>query len=159
MLLSGIGPAAQSQALGITPVVDSPDVGQNLQDHPLLGTNYKVSSTDTLDNLVTNTTLQAEQLALWQQNRTGKFTLGVCNQWIWERLPDDDAIFNTVDDPSAGPTAPHYQLIFSVGTALSSAVAHCEPWSLNAQLAISRIYTLTSAVAARPLRPATISPC
>ncbi len=130
MLLSGIGPAAQSKALGITPIVDSPDVGQNMQDHPLLSTNYEVSSTETLDNLVTNTTLQAEALALWQSNRTGDFTLGVCNQWVWGRLPDNDPIFNEVVDPSAGPTSPHYQLIFSV----SLIILH-----LNCILRVARI--------------------
>ena len=33
LMHSGIGPAAQLQALGITPVVDAPEVGANLQDH------------------------------------------------------------------------------------------------------------------------------
>lgn len=33
LLLSGVGPAAQLQALGITPVHDLPGVGENLQDH------------------------------------------------------------------------------------------------------------------------------
>jgi choline dehydrogenase-like flavoprotein len=35
LLLSGIGPAAELRAYGITPVIDLP-VGENLQDHPLL---------------------------------------------------------------------------------------------------------------------------
>jgi choline dehydrogenase len=33
---SGIGPAAELQALGIAPVVDLPGVGSNLADHPLV---------------------------------------------------------------------------------------------------------------------------
>ena len=33
---SGIGPAAELEALGITPIVDLPGVGRNLSDHPLL---------------------------------------------------------------------------------------------------------------------------
>jgi choline dehydrogenase len=33
---SGIGPAAELRALGVTPVVDLPGVGRNLSDHPLL---------------------------------------------------------------------------------------------------------------------------
>ncbi|PIL30033.1 hypothetical protein GSI_07945 [Ganoderma sinense ZZ0214-1] len=115
LLLSGIGPADQLKALGIESMVDLPDVGQNMQDHPLLTTNFQVSSNDTLDNLTLNTTLQAEQLALWTNNRTGDFTLGACNQWAWQRLADDDPIFknSNVTDPSAGPTSPHFQLIFS----------------------------------------------
>ena len=123
MLLSGIGPAAQSKALKIPSVVDLPDVGQNMQDHPLLTTNFEVSSKNTLDNMISNATLQAEQLALWQENRSGMFTLGACNQWIWDRLPSNDPIFKTVQDPSSGSTAPHYQLIFSVSASYTPALA------------------------------------
>jgi choline dehydrogenase len=35
LMHSGIGPAASLRDLGITPVVDSPEVGMNLQDHPM----------------------------------------------------------------------------------------------------------------------------
>ena len=37
---SGIGPAAQLKALGITPVTDAPEVGQNLHDHPSVGLHH-----------------------------------------------------------------------------------------------------------------------
>lgn len=40
LLLSGIGPADQLQALGIDIVMDLPGVGQNLQDHPSGGVAY-----------------------------------------------------------------------------------------------------------------------
>lgn len=36
LMLSGIGPADELRALGITNVVDLPDVGRHLEDHPLL---------------------------------------------------------------------------------------------------------------------------
>ena len=114
VLLSGIGPKAQSTSLGITSLVDLPDVGQNMQDHPLLTTNYQVNTTDTLDNLSANATFETEQLNEWFSDRTGDFTLGACNQWAWGRIPSNDSIFTKVADPSSGPTAPHYQLIFSV---------------------------------------------
>ena len=114
VLLSGIGPKAQSKSLGITSLVDLPDVGQNMQDHPLLTTNYQVNTTDTLDNLSSNLTFQTEQLNEWFSDRTGDFTLGACNQWAWGRIPATDSIFEALADPSSGPTAPHYQLIFSV---------------------------------------------
>ncbi|RPD56268.1 aryl-alcohol-oxidase from pleurotus Eryingii [Lentinus tigrinus ALCF2SS1-7] len=113
LLLSGIGPADQSKALGIESIVDLPDVGQNMQDHPLLTTNFQVSSNDTLDNLTLNATFQAEQLALWTNNRTGDFTLGACNSWAWQRLADNDTVFQNVTDPSAGSKSPHFQLIWS----------------------------------------------
>jgi choline dehydrogenase len=37
LLLSGVGPAEELRALGIDVVVDSPGVGRNLQEHPLVG--------------------------------------------------------------------------------------------------------------------------
>jgi choline dehydrogenase len=40
LMLSGIGPAAQLEALGIDTVLDAPQVGRNLQDHPLIGMVY-----------------------------------------------------------------------------------------------------------------------
>ncbi|MCZ8130772.1 MAG: GMC family oxidoreductase N-terminal domain-containing protein [Steroidobacteraceae bacterium] len=42
LMLSGIGPAAHLQALGLPVQVDSPDVGRNLQDHPELYVEYEV---------------------------------------------------------------------------------------------------------------------
>ena len=42
LLLSGIGAAGELEALGIAPLVDSPEVGRNLQDHILLaGIRYR----------------------------------------------------------------------------------------------------------------------
>jgi choline dehydrogenase len=35
LMLSGIGPAGRLRALGIEPVADAPEVGGNLQDHPM----------------------------------------------------------------------------------------------------------------------------
>jgi choline dehydrogenase len=43
LMLSGIGDAAQLQALGIPVVVDLPDVGQNLQDHILVTVVYQAT--------------------------------------------------------------------------------------------------------------------
>lgn len=47
--LSGIGPAQHLQRHGITPVVDAPGVGENLQDHLQLRMVYKVSGVKTLN--------------------------------------------------------------------------------------------------------------
>jgi choline dehydrogenase len=41
LMLSGIGPANHMQQHGITPIVDLPGVGQNLQDHMLFGVGYQ----------------------------------------------------------------------------------------------------------------------
>jgi len=41
LMLSGIGPADELRTLGITPVVDLPGVGENLQDHLLIAVGYR----------------------------------------------------------------------------------------------------------------------
>jgi choline dehydrogenase-like flavoprotein len=51
MLLSGVGPAAQLQALGIPVVLDKPGVGENLQDHLQLRLIYRVSGVKTLNEM------------------------------------------------------------------------------------------------------------
>lgn len=40
LMLSGVGPAAELARLGVPVVLDAPEVGQNLQDHPLAGLVY-----------------------------------------------------------------------------------------------------------------------
>jgi choline dehydrogenase len=52
--LSGVGPAADLQRHGITPLVDSPGVGENLQDHLQLRMVFKVSGAKTLNTMATN---------------------------------------------------------------------------------------------------------
>jgi len=51
MLLSGVGPGAQLQKLGIPVVLDKPGVGENLQDHLQLRLIYKVSGVKTLNEI------------------------------------------------------------------------------------------------------------
>lgn len=41
LMLSGIGPAHQLEALGIRVVADRDEVGQNLHDHPIVGVHYR----------------------------------------------------------------------------------------------------------------------
>lgn len=48
LLLSGIGPASDLQRLGITPVRDAPEVGANLQEHPLVPVVHRTRGTGTL---------------------------------------------------------------------------------------------------------------
>ncbi|HEY9566559.1 MAG TPA: GMC family oxidoreductase N-terminal domain-containing protein [Thalassobaculum sp.] len=49
LLLSGIGPAAELRSLGIAPLLDSPAVGRNLQDHVDVGLVYR-STVPTLND-------------------------------------------------------------------------------------------------------------
>jgi choline dehydrogenase len=48
LMLSGIGPADHLQSVGVDVVVDSPHVGEHLQDHPLATTTFAVNEPVTL---------------------------------------------------------------------------------------------------------------
>jgi choline dehydrogenase len=70
LLLSGIGPAGQLRALGVTPLHDLPGVGANLQDHPMLAMGFRALKPVTFE-----TDLRMDRLLLqilrWKLLRTG----------------------------------------------------------------------------------------
>ncbi|KAF8259334.1 alcohol oxidase [Lactarius quietus] len=106
LMLSGIGDSTQ---------LNLPDVGKNLQDHVLLLNPFSVNSNFTNDDISRNATLFQEDLAQWEQSHTGPFTASGGADLGWLRLPKNSTIFKTVQDPSSGPEAPHYEFIFSNG--------------------------------------------
>jgi choline dehydrogenase len=57
LLLSGVGPADELAALGITPVVDLPGVGRNLHDHPASGSAYAIKGGGSLFGAMTEQNL------------------------------------------------------------------------------------------------------
>ncbi|OBZ77604.1 Pyranose dehydrogenase [Grifola frondosa] len=108
--LSGIGDATALRKVGITPLVQLSDVGQNLADHPFLGNAWFVNSTSTLETVVRrNATLAEELLVQWNTTGTGLFTDPGANEIVWTRLPPDT--FKTHADPSAGPNSPHIEIL------------------------------------------------
>jgi choline dehydrogenase-like flavoprotein len=50
LMLSGVGSAAMLEALGIPVCYDAPEVGMNLQDHPILPMVFRARGTDTFKN-------------------------------------------------------------------------------------------------------------
>ena len=48
LMHSGVGPAATLKALGLPVQIDAPEVGENLQDHPVLPIVFRTQSCDTL---------------------------------------------------------------------------------------------------------------
>ena len=101
-MLSGIGDSKLLKPLGIKTIVESPDVGQHLQDQPILANYWTVSSNQTLDNVSRDPTQFNADPALWQANRTGLFADAPANMIAFIRIPKDDAIFRDHSDPSAG---------------------------------------------------------
>ncbi|KAI0046899.1 GMC oxidoreductase, partial [Auriscalpium vulgare] len=114
LLLSGIGNASSLRTHGILPIVDLPDVGQHLQDHPVLRNVFTVnSSVPTNDDLVRNASQLAASLAEWEADRKGPYASTSAEQVGWLRVSDD--VLRDVGDVSAGPGAPHFELILVDG--------------------------------------------
>lgn len=69
--LSGIGNSSILKAAGITTLLEMPEVGSNLQDHIRIQNSYKLKPnyTTSLDEVRTNATYAAEQLALWEERQ------------------------------------------------------------------------------------------
>ncbi|EFQ25917.1 GMC oxidoreductase [Colletotrichum graminicola M1.001] len=72
--LSGIGQASVLEASGIEQVIDLPGVGENLQDHLRIQSSYQLKPNYTsFDILRSNTTVAAEQLALWNAGQVSLY--------------------------------------------------------------------------------------
>ncbi|KAF8695187.1 GMC oxidoreductase family, partial [Rhizoctonia solani] len=71
--LSGVGPKALMTSLDIDSVVDLPGVGQNLQDHGSTTVAWAVDGATWWD-LLSNDTLQTQQLTQWRDDATGLWT-------------------------------------------------------------------------------------
>lgn len=70
LLLSGIGPAAELQRLGIAPAHDLPAVGCNLQEHPTIFALYRARGRDTFEPQLRMDRL-ARSLARWMLFKSG----------------------------------------------------------------------------------------
>lgn len=114
LLNSGIGDPNELSKINIKPVVNLPSVGKNLTDQPLLVNSWKVTATDTNDEVARNVTLAAQQLLEWQTSGTGPLVNGIVDLLGWLRLPTNNTIFQDVSDPAAGPNTAHYELVFQV---------------------------------------------
>ena len=69
LLLSGIGPADELTAAGVTVTHDLPGVGKNLQDHPFVTINFEIRDSDSLLGAD-----KPKNLAEWLLRRSGKLT-------------------------------------------------------------------------------------
>ncbi|TBU54878.1 aryl-alcohol-oxidase from pleurotus Eryingii [Dichomitus squalens] len=164
LLLSGIGPRAHLASLGIETVVDLPAVGQNLADHPRVGNQFSVASAqdDLGDTIGRNSTLFDELLQEWEEKRQGVMANGGTNHIGWLRLPADDPIWETEEDPSAGPAAPHYEFLFRPAFA-SSIPGTPTPATGNFMTVLAVLVSPTSAgsvtlSSASPFAPPVIDP-
>ncbi|KAF4579554.1 ATP-dependent RNA helicase dbp4 [Pleurotus pulmonarius] len=107
--------------LGIA-IVNNPDVGEHLQDHPFLPLQWEVNSNETFDQIFYNPALAAAVLDQWNQNRTGPLaTNPVTNLLGFLRIPKNHSMWEQFEDPSSGPHAPHYEIAFGNSFVTTSA--------------------------------------
>ncbi|KAI0052405.1 GMC oxidoreductase [Auriscalpium vulgare] len=113
LMLSGIGNAQSLKSLGIKPLVNLPDVGQNLQDHVVLPNVFNVNATFTNDDIVRTPALINADLGTWATNKSGPFATGATAEVGWLRVPSNATIWKTAQDPSSGTNAPHWEIQFA----------------------------------------------
>ncbi|KAI1085996.1 GMC oxidoreductase [Rostrohypoxylon terebratum] len=93
LMVSGIGPKDTLRQHGIEVLKDSPGVGQNLRDHVLFGSSYRV-------NIVTASSFgNSERAAEFQQqyaNGNGPMTNPGIDILGWERLPRNNLTKSTI---------------------------------------------------------------
>ena len=83
-MLSGIGPADHLRQHGIEPIVDSPNVGRRLQDHPFVPAQFLTRG---LRDLVASENLL--QMGRWLVRHTGPLTSPVAEVCAFVRSRDD----------------------------------------------------------------------
>nr|VWO99079.1 Alcohol oxidase [Ganoderma boninense] len=115
--LSGIGSPSPLAALGINNTVNLPAVGQHLSDHILVTNQFTIAdpADDLLENIARNATFISGLLTEWETSKQGPLGNGPSNHVGWLRVPEDEQTWTAAEDGSAGPTSPHYELLFSPG--------------------------------------------
>ena len=110
LMLSGIGPGAHLQDLGIDPVCDLAGVGENLQDHLQIRTIYKTRRPITMNDQLRNPLGKAMMGIEYALFRRGPLTMGASQLCIFARthpnleMPDVQYHVQpwSADSPGAG---------------------------------------------------------
>lgn len=114
--LSGIGGKEILGQHGIPVVVDSPNVGENLQDHLMTGMSYEVA-----DGVITGDPLmrqEPEALAqaqqLYAEHKAGPFTIGGMQSHAYMPTPDAAGILDSLPPPQRPQDAEQQEIIRSI---------------------------------------------
>ncbi|KAF1955783.1 choline dehydrogenase [Byssothecium circinans] len=121
LLLNGIGPAKELEALNIKVVTDLPGVGKHLLDHVMT---FISVETDAAQNdrwaFQSNEKMITEARALWQKDRSGNFALH--NGVLWggflklpghEQFPEYQALDRDLQEFLSKTTVPSYEFVGS----------------------------------------------
>lgn len=127
--LSGIGPASLLQQHGIDVVCDSPEVGENLQDHYQMRMVVKLKDKMSLNDDVRNPFKLAEMAYKWMFKGTGPLTVGAgqvggaaCTRYAVNGRPDIQ--FNVMPLSVDKPGTPLHKF-----SGFTSSVWQCRPES------------------------------
>jgi choline dehydrogenase len=110
LMLSGIGPADHLKEHGIDTLVDLPQVGRNLQDHPVVMANWRSPETPGLPELVT-----PESMELWRREGRGPLSGNGCEAYAFARTrgdlpaPDVQQIIGALPMVNHGLTPPDWR--------------------------------------------------
>jgi choline dehydrogenase len=85
LLLSGVGPAAQLQALGLPVALDRPGVGENLQDHLQLRMIFKIDGAKTLNAAYRTRLGRAQMILEYALFRRGPLTMAPSQLGLFTR--------------------------------------------------------------------------
>ena len=94
---SGIGNSSILETAGITPVLDLPGVGENLQDHIRIQSSYQLRQNYiSLDELRYNATYAAEQLALFNAAQCSRYDYSSAAYIFatWDQITDNTTVSN-----------------------------------------------------------------
>ena len=97
--ISGIGPAAHLQSIGVPVLYDLPGVGANLNDHYVVRISHRVKNAITINQLARGPRL-AREIARWAIVGTGALTFGVTSAMVFCRSRE-------------GLASPDLQLLFT----------------------------------------------
>lgn len=106
--ISGVGPGALLQSLGIDVVSDSPEVGENLQDHLQIRAVYKTRRPVTLNDELSNTFQKARAGVQYLLNRSGPLSMAAsqvyafCRTRLSNQRPDIQYHFQPLSADSPG---------------------------------------------------------
>ena len=85
LMLSGIGDAAALSALGITPVLHRPAVGQNLQDHLIARLSFRTKPAGTLNEITARQVRKAAMALNYAIRRSGPMAVGATEAMLFAR--------------------------------------------------------------------------
>ncbi|KAG5351591.1 hypothetical protein C0989_005670 [Termitomyces sp. Mn162] len=111
MLNSGIGPATDLKAIGVEPIVNLTDVGENFADHSVMAHPFIVNSNNTFEKIRDPANIPGE-LDLWNKTHGGPLVDTIASMLGFFRVSENVTLN---PDFAAGPNTPHFEHLIANG--------------------------------------------